>query len=200
MYYVDSNSSVIGLIGAFISNPNNAVIGFIGTLVGGLLSYLGSKNAYKYQLKLEHKNIAKAIDIDLNTIFESPNFKFYYNAYNNDMVNGTKIDTSQYVIMPDKLYDEKTGLYFVFNHDITKFEYELSSDTYEFYNDLFTAEFYRKYIDQNYHEYREQYKNADDSGIVTTVNTRYGLMRNLIIKCGDKIPELREKLEKVQNQ
>jgi Mn2+/Fe2+ NRAMP family transporter len=39
-------------------------IGFVGALIGGLLSYLSTKQVYKYQLKNESKIIAKALDIN----------------------------------------------------------------------------------------------------------------------------------------
>ena len=42
--------------------------------------------------------------------------------------------------MKIKLYDDKTLLYHKFTHDIAKLDYNLSSEIYDFYNDLFKAD------------------------------------------------------------
>jgi hypothetical protein len=49
-------------------------IGFIGAVIGGLFSFLGVYLVYKRQLDNDRRNVAKAIDIDLKTLFESVSF------------------------------------------------------------------------------------------------------------------------------
>ena len=169
----------------FDPNQNNLLpqaIGLVGAVIGGLLAYYGSKNAYKHQLKIERKNIAKAIDIDLDTISESVYFGVFYKNYKK---GNTKIPEK----IDQKYIDEKTTLYSVFNHDIAKLDYDISSRIYEFYTDLFTAESYRIFIINN--------KDSNDEKTKAEVEIIDVIMKKWIVKCGDNIPKIREKLKEV---
>lgn len=94
------------------------------------------------QLKNERKTIAKAIDIDLKTIFEYPMFKIHYE--NSLKTNKFKPDETPLTITAplEKLYNEKTLLYFDFIHEIEKLDINLSFEIIDFYNDLFLIEKY----------------------------------------------------------
>jgi hypothetical protein len=79
------------------------LLGLIGAIIGGLLSYLGTHQVYKKQLQNERKNIAKAIDIDLNAISDSVYFDIFYKIYKN---GGKKIPEK----IDQKFIDEKITL------------------------------------------------------------------------------------------
>jgi hypothetical protein len=170
-------------------NSNTAIIGFVGAVIGGLLSFLGSYLAYKGHIKGEQRNIATALDIDLKNIHDSSNFNFYYNAYKNDFIETFNIKPSQKIVSPQKLYDEINGLYFVFIRDITKFDHALSEEIYTFYNDLFRADFYRVFT--------KQYENEEYENVEKVVKAQYNLMRALIINCGNNILKIQKQLQKV---
>lgn len=166
-----------------------AVLVLVGACIGGYWSYRGSQDAIRNQLLNERKNIAKALDIDLKTIYESPNFSFYYNSFKNDKTDDINVIFPKLRTEFDGLYNEKVGLYFVFNHDIAKFDHNLSSEIYKFYNNLLQAEECRDYI--------SEYRYSEHVDIVTQINLRYNFMKNFIMECDDKIPEIRENLKEV---
>jgi hypothetical protein len=173
-------------------------IGFIGALVGGLLSYIGVQQVYKNQINDEKKAIAKAIDIDLKTLYDSPFFSRSYNRALKIVKFKPDENALEMAIPLGTLYDDKTLLYFVFSHDIVKFDINLSSEIFEFYNDLFSIEKYSRFIKQNLTVGYQLFKDSEKTGESTFDS--YKKMNELIIKCGNKIPELRKKLQKVHEK
>lgn len=175
-----------------------AFIGFlgaiIGAIVGGTLSYYGSYKLNEKQLKYEQKNIAKSIDVDLKNVSEYTHFNEYYKFHKNDDLEKEESLLLD-IKLPENLFDDQNLLYFVFNKDITKLEYNISLEIHEFYNDLFKAEEYRKFVKENqYLDYRIFQANPD---FQTKIFERAKEMKALVIKCGNKITEIRVKLEKV---
>lgn len=191
-----------------------AAVAFLGAIVGGCLAVAGSMHLYDIQKHDEQKNIAKAIEIDLDSINNSLVFSPYYYSYKTDcpinevptsakftLTQSSKSDLnnssedyykpSRSVVYPaTPFYDSRTCLYFVFDHDIYILNYDLSSEIYQFYTDLFQAESDRIYISTV--QMTDNYTN-------NTKISRYGEMKYLIIKCGDEIPKIEENLSKFQN-
>jgi len=182
------------------------IVGFTGVIIGSLITgaftFLSSHISYLNRLKNEQKTIAKAIDIDLKTISESFYFKEAYEFHRNNYVfikeenDFDDIISSFGNMFNTRLYDDdKDLLYFVFIHDIAKLDYNLSSEIYEFYNVFFKANKYSMYI----------YRDAFESDLLFEENkhtrnasfSTYLDMSESILKCGDNIPKLREKLKEV---
>lgn len=175
-----------------------AILVLIGACIGGYWSYRGSQDAIKKQFENEKKTIAKVIDIDLKNIYESPYFYKYYDAHKYDDLTKNDAMSIEDIKLPGKLYDDKTLLYYVFTHDIAKLDYNLSSEIFEFYNNLFKADNYWDFVLKNILPYSEQYMLCIENKRMQDLTLqRYHEMKFLIIKCGDKIPELREKLKEV---
>ncbi len=130
-----------------------AILVLIGACVGGYWSYLGSQNAIKTQLKNETKNVAKAFKLDIKTIQNSPYFFTAYKLYTEEKSttfckeNIGNTPTPHYPPYP--FYNIKTGLYFIYQHDLPKLDYNLSIKICNFYNDLIVAEDFRYFISQN---------------------------------------------------
>lgn len=173
------------------------VIGFAGVIIGALLTgaftFLSSHVSYLNQSKNELRNIAKAIDIDLGTIYESPFFNEYYKSYIIDKENN--VSPSKHMIIPQNSFIEERSLYSIFIHDISKLDYDLSSEIYEFYNDLYQADKYSMFIYQNTTKYQQLFK--ENTSFQEATFNDYKTMTCLIIKCKNDIPKLREKLKKV---
>lgn len=159
----------------------------IGTLLLTIISlYLprrNSQNDYKMKKEDELKNIAKALESEIQKIEKSSCFSTAY-------ILCTKYPNDSPTPFPCLFYNKETGLYFTYKHDITKLNSELSTKIYTFYDNLINAENIRSFIAQN-HDFFE--KDVDRT-------VKYYDMKRSIKKCGDLIPELKEELEKVQNQ
>jgi hypothetical protein len=158
-------------------------IGLIGAIIGGVLSYFGSVHTHKNQIKEERKTTAKAFKLDIETVEKSPIFNTAYILY-------SKYPDTPPGRLQCPFYNKETGLYFIYQHEIAKLDLELSRKITNFYDNLIVAENYRSFIAQN-PDFIEQ---EDGERIVKCY-----YMKKMIIKCGDKIPELKEELEKVQN-
>jgi len=165
------------------------VSAFLGAIIGGYLSYHGSIEVYKNQLKNEQKNIARAIDIDLKAILEYPTFRLYYMLHNYNKYDDRDESLPKDMTLTNKFYDDKTILYFVFDHDIAKLDHDLSSKIYEFYSDLFKASNCKEFIALN--------RLSKDAVIQKILKDKDEVMKSLIFKCGDNVSELREKLREV---
>lgn len=176
------------------------MLGLIGAIVGGLLSYLGSRHAYKDQLKYDIKNIAKAIDLDLQTIKKSSTFSTAYHHYTTDpstILHTITLDVKPH-ISPNPLYNKETGIYLLYKRDITKLNYDLALNIYEFYNDLFAIENYRLLLLKNPNFILSIHKNPNPvSPIDNECMSGYPKMTKLIIKCWDNIPKIRTALKAV---
>ena len=161
-----------------------------GALVGGVCTYLGSFGLSEQQRKNELKNVAKAIDIDLERIykwnwswyilFKDKNVLLEFDQKNTELKKRTFPITELY--NPD-------GIYFIFNHDIAMFGYELSSQIYTFYRLLLEAESARQYVNKN--------EDVQDSEIQGFVNLYYANMKSLIVSTEEQIPKIREQLKYV---
>jgi hypothetical protein len=171
-----------------------AFLVLIGASIGGYLSYRGSQDAIKNQSKYEVKNIAKAIELDLQTIKKSPAFETAYILYKGDkstLLNNETPDNEVKLFVPrDQFYNKETGLYFLYQRDIAKLNYELSFNIYEFYKNLVSAENNRMFLLQNLN-----FIDPPDPERMF----KYRDMTNLIVKCGDSVPRLLEELSKAQN-
>jgi hypothetical protein len=169
---------------------NTAIIAFVaailGAAIGGYIGYWEANDLYEKQRLSETQNIAKAIDIDMQFIGGSGNFIPFYNYYKYNTYpsisdsNGTKR-----VLSASPFYNLNNGLYFVFNQDISRFDYKTSSNIYKFYNNLLNAEIDREFI--------IQYGNT--TGMEPAVDLTYSEMKYLIIDCGDNLPKIREELK-----
>jgi hypothetical protein len=177
-----------------------AILVLAGACIGGYWSYRGSQDAIKNQLENERKNIAKIIDLDLKNIYKSIYFNIHY-TYLKDVQNIDTIKNDfRYIRYNEKMYNDKTLLYNTFIQDIGKLDYTLSSEILEFYSDFFEADNYWTLV---FEEKKRNTEFLSDCIAYKHDNLRHGIfdiyqnMNILIIKCGDKIPELREKLKKV---
>jgi hypothetical protein len=196
------------------------IVGFIGVggsilgaYIGGSMVTSNEQKMYYEQLHDEQKNIAKAIEIDINGLNNSITFYPYYtlyktksmksvinaeilknraislNANNFNISSDFDLNTDHYaIVLESSLYNNKTCLYFVFDHDISSLDYNLSSEIYQFYNDLFYAETDRTYVWQ--HDI-----NISDPTNKTWV--KYEEMQSLIVKCGDNVSKIENDLSKV---
>lgn len=112
----------------------------IGALIGGFCAFSGPYYLWRQQQTKELKTLANAFIIDLERVYNS-NFATYFNyKEKNDIKCGNGYITQ------DKPFYDGNGTYFLFAHDIYKFDYELSSKILTFYDDLLSAESSRKFI------------------------------------------------------
>ena len=175
-----------------------AFLVLVGACIGGYWSYRGSQDVFKKQLENEMKNIAKLIDMDLKNIYDFPYFYDYYDAHKYDDLTINDAISVKDIKLPGKLYDNKTLLYSVFTHDIAKFDYSLSSEIFEFYNNFFKADKYWDFVFKNTFPSSEQYKLCRENKIMQDLTLqRYHEMKVLIINCGNKILELNKKLQEI---
>lgn len=177
-----------------------AILVLIGACIGGYWSYRGSQDAVKNQLENERKNIAKIIDLDLKNIYRSIYFNIHY-TYLKDVRNIDTIKNDfKYIRYSEKMYNNKTLLYNTFIQDIGKLNYTLSSEILEFYSDFFEANNYWTLVFEEKKRNTEFLNNCiayHHNNLRDGTFEIYKDMNILIIKCGDKIPELREKLKEV---
>jgi hypothetical protein len=175
-----------------------AILVLVGACIGGYWSYRGSQDAIKNQLENERKNIAKIIDIDLKNIYKSLYFDLQY-SYLKDFKNIEKIEEDfKYILFNGKLYDDRTRLYNTFIQDIAKLDYDLSSEVLDFYSDLFEADKYWTLVFEEKNRNTERLKNCTvykHSNLKDETFEIYKDMNTLILKCGDNIPKIREKLK-----
>lgn len=139
---------------------------------------------WQKQQETDLKSIATAIDVDLARINESKNFAPYYGFYKYDNFPDPNV---KMIVSPVPFYDSTKDLYMTFNHDISRFNYTISSNVYEFYNNLFNAEKDREFIIQN--------KNTTDPYTQAVVGGYYKEMKYLIVECGNKLPTIRGQLK-----
>ena len=101
------------------------------------------------------------------------------------------ISEEQLYVPIDPLY-LPTDIYFTFKHDISKFDYNLSSNIYQFYTDLFKAEMNRHYIQNN--------NMNRDSGKQMICTIKQQDMEANIISCSNKISNIRLQLKKIYEE
>jgi hypothetical protein len=176
-------------------------IGFVGALIGGLLSYLGVYHVHKNQLKNESKNIAKAIELDLQTIKENKYFSTAYFFYTKNPTTVSDIISElEPHIPPYQLYNKETGLYLLYKHEINKLNYDLAKKVYEFYNKLFTAENHRLLLIQN-QNFNLNILNTPEKNPISLIDFeclfKYPEMTDLIVECWGSIQNLIDELEKI---
>jgi hypothetical protein len=162
----------------------NALPVVMGALVGGICTFLGSYYLSRRTAKSELRNLSKALDIDISNfdIYISPYYGFYH-------LNSFPVENSL-VIPPDPFYDTENGLYFSFNHDISRFDYDLSAELYQFYNEIFMLERDRRFV--------YSFWNSPDNNLKIQSEMKFLRMRALIKYYHEKrIPTLRKRLKSV---
>ncbi len=170
---------------------NGADYGFLGVLVaalvGGLCAFLGSYYLSKLENQRALKNIARAIDIDLEYVYKLN--KYWYDYIKKmDLLEADLRDAENPFCTRYKFYNDN-GAYFIFNRDIAKFEYELSSKIYIFYSRLLAAESERQFVDKN--------KDVKDDETKGYVRLSYAEMNGLVVLTEEQIPEIRKQLKEV---
>ena len=78
---------------------------------------------------------------------------------------------------------------FLFKYDISKLDYNLASEIYQFYTDLIKAEENRLYIERN--------KNDTNQGTQYICWIKYEEMKALIISSNNKLPDIGSRLKDI---
>lgn len=170
----------------------------LGTIIGvifeNMLNYRSSNKLYKEQQLNELKNIAKAIDVSLAEYFNSE-FNTYAEDYKVEKELKLKKPSVTCMFCPIFPLYSVEDPYFVFKHDISKFEHILAADIYQFYNDLIKAEAYRLFIVRNI---TKEILESGDSP--PTVRNAHEEMKAKMISCSDKLPGIRTQLKKIYEE
>lgn len=171
----------------------------VATLYGVHTSIDNTNHLYQVQQLDEQKNIAKAIDIDIESIYNSQGFQDYYMTYNNSHYNYSEGYNKHYSdsgdLMPlisSPMYNMNSSLYFVFDHDISQFNYTLSSELYNLYNNLFIAQ------DDwaNAMKIQNQQIPLDDSMIIAYQGYLFDL-GDRVVKSYNEIPTIHQQLKSI---
>ena len=157
----------------------------IGAIVGGSATFLGSYYLWKQQQEKEFKNIANALVIDLERIYNS-NYA-WWNIYKNKRYPPGLNENS--IMPPDNSFYDKNSLYFIFTHDIFMYDYSLSSQIYAFYSKLLDIESERKYVIKN--------RDAEDPIRRMLAREFYNSMKSGIISTEEQILGLRQQLKEI---
>jgi hypothetical protein len=177
-------ANAINTLNVLKNNP--ILIGFIGLILGALLSFSGNYVLYHEQQSDELKNIAKALDMDIAKIDES------ITPFYNDYVLKPYPKPGIYVAPTDPFYNLNNGIYPVYAHDISRFDYNLSSEIFEFYIDIYSAEEDRQLF--------MQYENSLDNETSFVKNQKLEEMIKIVNKShSQQIPSIRKQLKKYMN-
>jgi hypothetical protein len=161
----------------------------IGAIIGGIITSGGSYYLWRQQRKHELKNIARAIDIDLEYVYKLNKNWYDYLKKMPGLLEADLDTENQRLFCPRYKFYNDNGAYFIFNHDIAKFEYELSSKIYIFYSRLLSAESERQLVDKN-----KDVKNDETNAYV---RLSYAEMNGLVVWTEEEIPELRKQLKEI---
>lgn len=164
-----------------------AIIGLLGVIIGGGITIYGSYMLYQDQQHDEQKNIAKAFDIDITKVNESitPIYDSYAKHYP---------DSRIYPGLNKPFYSLNNGLYPIFAHDISRFDYNLSSEIFEFYIDIYAAEEDRQYVA----EYMKHPSNNNSNESIAATQRLYDMIK-IIKKCHDQqIPSIMKQLKEIE--
>lgn len=159
----------------------------LGAAVGGILTFLGSYYLWDRQRRDELKNVARAIDIDLERVYESN--QDWFDLYKDERKIGDFESQGGPVVSLKEFYN-CNGIYFIFNHDISKFDYGLSSQIYTFYSGLLDAESSRQFVVKNK---RHLGMKGDDPRLYLS----YENMKSMIIFIMGQIPDIQKQLKEV---
>lgn len=174
-----------------------AIIGFlaviIGAIIGSFFTYTGSYKLWKQQQKKELRTLANAFIIDLERIYNS-NYEMYINYKENRDALVGMIDILEYI----PFYD-KNGAYFLFNNEIYKFDYTLSSELFRFYIKLLSAESQRQFIARYFKNGLFDYRKANPRDKLY-LDASYDAMKSSIISTEEKILDLRNQLKKIRDE
>jgi hypothetical protein len=141
---------------------------------------------YQDQQHDEQKNIAKAFDIDITKVNES--ITPIYDSYKHYPSRGICLSLDK------PFYSLSNGLYPIFAHDISRFDYNLSSEIFEFYIDIYTAEEDRQYVA----EYMKHPSNSTTNESIAATQ-RLSDMIKIIKKCHDQqIPSIMKQLKEIE--
>lgn len=117
----------------------------LGSIVGGASTFISSYLLDQHQQDLEEKNVAQAIFIDVSqTSFYLNASLAKYNAGQQYSRNG-KNDSTFIFYYPNPYYRDN-GLYFVHSSEISKFNSNLSTEIFQYYNTVLFLENERQYI------------------------------------------------------
>lgn len=174
----------------------------LGTIIGAvfenLLNYRSSSKLYKKQQLNEIKNIAKAMDISLAE-YCKPDFCKIVEEYKTERLDRLKDPTIRTFFLPMFPLYSSDDPYFVFKHDISKFEHNLSADIYQFYNDLIRAEAIRVFIVEKIpliEKFCRKNPEANGDGI-PSLKFAHEEMKSRLISCSDNISYIRSRLKEI---
>lgn len=163
----------------------------IGALLQSVFTYRYSDKLYKEQQLEESKKIAKAMDISFQEYSDDKKeFDNFAKLYRSEKKSQQK--SHSYPEFP--LYSQDDP-YFAFKRDISRFEYSLSANIYQFYTDLIKAEMYRLYIHRKLKDCRIMNTNPD-AGCEIALSE----MKSRIISCSDKLPYIQSELKKIYGE
>jgi hypothetical protein len=119
----------------------------VGAVIAFILSTIGTYWLWQEQVSLEQHNIASALYYDVQKINQS---------FNRTMVFKEKTDNEARIDHPNAIihfvqntpYYSSDGLYYAFQHDISKFDKSLSQDIYLFYEYVNDIETRREYLSE----------------------------------------------------
>jgi|GEM_PF-4183705 len=170
----------------FKDNP--LVIGFVGLVVGALLTYIGSYGMYQVQLHNEQKNIAQAIAIDVYGTSQTLNCSLVtYRSQNNF--------SGEWGIYREltPFYSDH-GFYFSDRNEIYTLSPDISEDIYLYYTQVFDIERERQFIVDHYTN--ESELNNSTAFMKNAITGMSGVMPSQIdaaLKQGNKVEnELKE--------
>jgi hypothetical protein len=115
----------------------------LGAYIGGTMTASNEQTIYQEQLQNEQRNIAKAFDVDIEHVNEAIDMTYQ------NFANQKSPNYGMYPISKEPFYNLDNGLYPIFAHDISRFNYSLSSEIFEFYSSIYIAERDRQFIIQN---------------------------------------------------
>lgn len=122
--------------------PGKAVNPVIGPIVGGFIGFISSYLTWRRDLKHENRNVAYAIYQELVVIEQR--LKTIVEQLN---ANPPLLMMPVEPPIPEELYNNEEGLFFVFRKESSQFRKELSNSIFEFYMNLNEAEKFRKQME-----------------------------------------------------
>jgi hypothetical protein len=168
-------------IGLLVGTIITVLATLFGVFIGAYLSDQSANSLWQKQQTTNLKNIAKAIDIDLDSINQSnSNVSF---AYKTDLFPG------RFYFIKQSYFVNNNIIYNSFTHDISQFDRNLSADIYGFYSNLSIAESDREFMVENYL--------STDPQIHNEAVFRYSEMIVKLETCINQIPSIREKLKDI---
>lgn len=122
--------------------PGKIVNPVIGPIVGGFIGFISSYLTWRRGLKHESRNVAYAIYQELVVIEQR--LKTIVEQLN---TNPPLLMMPVEPPIPEELYNNEEGLFFVFRKESSQFRKELSNSIFEFYMNLNEAEKFRKQME-----------------------------------------------------